>query len=66
MHNGRRTSARLPSQEAAYHPEVSQEVQMRALRFGNECACGYLGLLEHVLVVRHTHTLYSAATEIGE
>uniref|UniRef100_A0AAQ4S3X4 Talin 1 n=1 Tax=Gasterosteus aculeatus aculeatus TaxID=481459 RepID=A0AAQ4S3X4_GASAC len=37
--------------EAAYHPEVSQEVQMRALRFGNECACGYLGLLEHVLVI---------------
>ncbi|XP_037340664.1 talin-1 isoform X1 [Pungitius pungitius] len=37
--------------QAAYHPEVSQEVQMRALRFGNECACGYLGLLEHVLVI---------------
>ncbi|XP_034402729.1 talin-1 isoform X1 [Cyclopterus lumpus] len=37
--------------QAAYHPEVSKEVQMRALRFGNECACGYLGLLEHVLVI---------------
>uniref|UniRef100_A0A673A8R6 Talin-1 n=1 Tax=Sphaeramia orbicularis TaxID=375764 RepID=A0A673A8R6_9TELE len=37
--------------EAAYHPEVSKEVQMRALRYGNECATGYLGLLEHVLVI---------------
>ena len=44
-------------QQAAYHPEVSKDVQMRALRYGNECATGYLGLLEHVLVVRHhTHT----------
>lgn len=42
-------------QEAAYHPEVSKEVQMRALRFGNECATGYLGLLEHVLMVRPWH-----------
>nr|XP_061836684.1 talin-1-like isoform X1 [Nerophis lumbriciformis] len=37
--------------QAAYHPEVNKEVQMRALRFGNECAHGYLGLLEHVLLV---------------
>ncbi|XP_044190549.1 talin-1 isoform X3 [Thunnus albacares] len=36
--------------QAAYHPEVSKDVQMRALRYGNECATGYLGLLEHVLV----------------
>ncbi|XP_041914583.1 talin-1 isoform X5 [Alosa sapidissima] len=36
--------------QAAYHPEVSKEVQARALRFGSECATGYLGLLEHVLV----------------
>lgn len=39
-------------QQAAYHPEVNNEVQMRALRYGSECASGYLGLLEHVLVVR--------------
>ncbi|KAM9821120.1 talin-1 [Neosynchiropus ocellatus] len=37
--------------QAAYHPEVSKDVQMRALRYGNECATGYLGLLEHVLVI---------------
>ncbi|KAM3599464.1 uncharacterized protein V6R79_006136 [Siganus canaliculatus] len=37
--------------QAAYHPEVSREVQQRALRYGNECAIGYLGLLEHVLVI---------------
>uniref|UniRef100_A0A8C7LM86 Talin 1 n=1 Tax=Oncorhynchus kisutch TaxID=8019 RepID=A0A8C7LM86_ONCKI len=37
--------------QAAYHPEVSKEVQNRALRYGNECALGYLGLLEHVLVI---------------
>nr|XP_023649582.1 talin-1-like [Paramormyrops kingsleyae] len=36
--------------QAAYHPDVGLEVQMRALRFGKECASGYLGLLEHVLV----------------
>ena len=41
-------------QQAAYHPEVNKEVQMRALRYGNECASGYLGLLEHVLVVSHS------------
>ncbi|XP_061732847.1 talin-1 isoform X2 [Nerophis ophidion] len=37
--------------QAAYHPEVNKEVRMRALRFGNECAHGYLGLLDHVLLV---------------
>uniref|UniRef100_A0A3B4FGT5 Talin-1 n=1 Tax=Pundamilia nyererei TaxID=303518 RepID=A0A3B4FGT5_9CICH len=37
--------------QAAYHPEVSKDVQMRALRYGKECASGYLGLLEHVLVI---------------
>ncbi|XP_042303806.1 talin-1 [Sceloporus undulatus] len=37
--------------EAAYHPDVSGEVRHRALRFGQECASGYLQLLEHVLVV---------------
>ncbi|XP_033951567.1 LOW QUALITY PROTEIN: talin-1 [Pseudochaenichthys georgianus] len=37
--------------QAAYHPEVSKDVQTRALRYGNECASGYLGLLEHVLVI---------------
>uniref|UniRef100_A0A672FSY2 Talin 1 n=1 Tax=Salarias fasciatus TaxID=181472 RepID=A0A672FSY2_SALFA len=42
--------------EAAYHPEVNRDVQMRALRYGNECATGYLGLLEHVLVVRLQHS----------
>uniref|UniRef100_A0A8D2KW85 Talin 1 n=1 Tax=Varanus komodoensis TaxID=61221 RepID=A0A8D2KW85_VARKO len=35
--------------EAAYHPEVSGQVRHRALRFGKECASGYLELLEHIL-----------------
>ncbi|XP_058268726.1 talin-1 isoform X1 [Hemibagrus wyckioides] len=45
--------------QAAYHPEVNPEVQTRALRFGKECANGYLGLLEHVLVIiqKPTHDL---------
>ncbi|XP_013858220.1 talin-1 isoform X2 [Austrofundulus limnaeus] len=45
--------------EAAYHPDVHRDVQMRALRYGNECASGYLGLLEHVLVIiqKPTHDL---------
>uniref|UniRef100_A0A8C9ZM00 Talin 1 n=1 Tax=Sander lucioperca TaxID=283035 RepID=A0A8C9ZM00_SANLU len=55
--------------QAAYHPEVSMEVQMRALRYGKECASGYLGLLEHVLVVRHlypcTHTVLSSGNPIS-
>ena len=38
-------------QEAAYHPEGGGDVRQRALRFGKECADGYLELLEHVLVV---------------
>uniref|UniRef100_A0A663N9D0 Talin 1 n=1 Tax=Athene cunicularia TaxID=194338 RepID=A0A663N9D0_ATHCN len=45
--------------EAAYHPEVSGDVRQRALRFGKECANGYLELLEHVLVIlqKPTHEL---------
>ncbi|XP_070599797.1 talin-1 isoform X5 [Erythrolamprus reginae] len=37
--------------EAACHPDVGSEVRHRALRFGKECASGYLELLEHVLVI---------------
>ncbi|XP_067841068.1 talin-1 isoform X2 [Heptranchias perlo] len=37
--------------QAAYHPEVSNDVRTRALRFGKECSEGYLVLLEHVLVI---------------
>nr|XP_033793377.1 talin-1 isoform X1 [Geotrypetes seraphini] len=37
--------------EAAFHPEVSTDVRLRALRYGKECANGYLELLEHVLVI---------------
>ncbi|GAB0208103.1 talin-1 [Grus japonensis] len=46
-------------QEATYHPEVSRDVRQWALRFGKECANGYLELLEHVLVIlqKPTHKL---------
>ncbi|NWI85202.1 TLN2 protein, partial [Pitta sordida] len=37
--------------QASYHPDVSEEVRERALRFGTECTLGYLELLEHVLLV---------------
>ncbi|CAG5853336.1 unnamed protein product [Menidia menidia] len=37
--------------QAAYHPEVSEEVKKRALMFGAECTTGYIGLLEQVLLV---------------
>ncbi|KAM4050130.1 LOW QUALITY PROTEIN: talin-1 [Anomaloglossus baeobatrachus] len=37
--------------EAAYHPEVNPDVRIRAVRFGKECATGYLQLLDHVLVI---------------
>uniref|UniRef100_A0A5F9CM20 Talin 1 n=1 Tax=Oryctolagus cuniculus TaxID=9986 RepID=A0A5F9CM20_RABIT len=36
--------------EAAYHPEVAPDVRLRALRYGRECANGYLELLDHVLL----------------
>ncbi|XP_076617395.1 talin-2 isoform X1 [Chaetodon auriga] len=37
--------------QAAYHPEVSEEVKTRALMFGSECTTGYIDLLEQVLLV---------------
>ncbi|XP_054693128.1 talin-2 [Grus americana] len=37
--------------QASYHPDVSEEVRERALRFGIECTLGYLELLEHVLLI---------------
>uniref|UniRef100_A0A668AHE9 Talin 2a n=1 Tax=Myripristis murdjan TaxID=586833 RepID=A0A668AHE9_9TELE len=37
--------------QAAYHPEVNDEVRHRALMFGRECTTGYIDLLEHVLLV---------------
>uniref|UniRef100_A0A452SRS1 Talin 1 n=1 Tax=Ursus americanus TaxID=9643 RepID=A0A452SRS1_URSAM len=36
--------------EAAYHPEVTPDVRLRALHYGRECANGYLELLDHVLL----------------
>lgn len=41
----------LSLQQASFHPDVSDEVRTRALRYGTECTLGYLDLLEHVLVV---------------
>lgn len=38
-------------QQAAYHPEVSEEVKNRALMYGSECTTGYIDLLEQVLLV---------------
>ncbi|CAL1604196.1 unnamed protein product [Knipowitschia caucasica] len=37
--------------QAAYSPEVSEEVKRRALTFGSECTTGYIDLLEQVLLV---------------
>ncbi|KAF6133336.1 talin 2 [Phyllostomus discolor] len=37
--------------QASFHPDVSEEVRARALRYGTECTLSYLDLLEHVLVV---------------
>lgn len=41
-------------QQAAYNPEVSEEVKNRALMFGAECTTGYIELLEQVLLVGST------------
>ncbi|XP_039551194.1 talin-2 isoform X2 [Pimephales promelas] len=37
--------------QAAYHPEVVQDVRNKALLYGIECTTGYIDLLEHVLLV---------------
>ncbi|KAG8001427.1 Talin-2 [Nibea albiflora] len=37
--------------QAAYNPEVNEEVKNRALMFGAECTTGYIDLLEQVLLV---------------
>ncbi|XP_048113123.1 talin-2 [Alosa alosa] len=37
--------------QAAYHPEVSEDVRNKALLYGIECTTGYVDLLEHVLLV---------------
>uniref|UniRef100_A0A674DRQ9 Talin 2 n=1 Tax=Salmo trutta TaxID=8032 RepID=A0A674DRQ9_SALTR len=37
--------------QAACHPEVSEEVRNKALRYGSECTTGYIDLLEQVLLV---------------
>ncbi|XP_047451933.1 talin-2 isoform X3 [Mugil cephalus] len=37
--------------QAAYHPEVSEELRIKALQFGSECTTGYINLLEQVLQV---------------
>ncbi|ETE73066.1 Talin-2, partial [Ophiophagus hannah] len=38
--------------QASYHPDVSEDVRMRALHYGTECTLAYLQLLEHVLMAR--------------
>lgn len=38
-------------QQAAYHPEVSEELRSKALQYGSECTTGYINLLEQVLQV---------------
>ncbi|KAK7913654.1 hypothetical protein WMY93_013865 [Mugilogobius chulae] len=37
--------------QAAYSPDVSEDVKRRALTFGTECTTGYIDLLEQVLLV---------------
>ncbi|XP_076118810.1 talin-2 [Alosa pseudoharengus] len=37
--------------QAAYHPEVNEDVRNKALLYGIECTTGYVDLLEHVLLV---------------
>uniref|UniRef100_A0A669CN90 Talin 2 n=1 Tax=Oreochromis niloticus TaxID=8128 RepID=A0A669CN90_ORENI len=37
--------------QAAYHPEVGEELRSKALQYGSECTTGYINLLEQVLQV---------------
>eukprot|EP00066_Takifugu_rubripes_P004249 XP_003967485.1 PREDICTED: talin-2 [Takifugu rubripes] len=38
--------------QAAFHPEVSEELRSKALQYSSECTTGYINLLEQVLQVR--------------
>lgn len=44
-----------PLQQAAYHPEVGEELRSKALQYSSECTSGYINLLEQVLQVRMRH-----------
>lgn len=39
-------------QQAAFHPDVSDELRSKALQYSSECTTGYINLLEQVLQVR--------------
>lgn len=41
----------ITCKQAAYNPDVNEEVKKRALTFGTECTTGYIDLLEQVLLV---------------
>ncbi|KAI2648249.1 Talin-2 [Labeo rohita] len=43
--------------QAAYHPEVGEDVRNKALLYGIECTTGYIDLLEHVLLVLQKPTV---------
>ncbi|XP_008280362.1 talin-2 [Stegastes partitus] len=43
--------------QAAFHPEVSEEIRIKALQYGSECTTGYINLLEQVLQVLQKPTL---------
>uniref|UniRef100_A0A671WKA9 Talin 2a n=1 Tax=Sparus aurata TaxID=8175 RepID=A0A671WKA9_SPAAU len=51
--------------QAAYHPEVSEEVKNRALMFGSECTTGYIDLLEQVLFVGSTSCSQTSLRRVG-
>ncbi|XP_034089502.1 talin-2 isoform X2 [Gymnodraco acuticeps] len=39
--------------QAACHPEVDEDLRIKALQYGSECTSGYINLLEQVLQVLH-------------
>ncbi|XP_051238173.1 talin-2 isoform X2 [Dicentrarchus labrax] len=39
--------------QAAFHPEVNEELRSKALQYSSECTTGYINLLEQVLQVLH-------------
>uniref|UniRef100_A0A8D3A1Y5 Talin 2a n=1 Tax=Scophthalmus maximus TaxID=52904 RepID=A0A8D3A1Y5_SCOMX len=51
--------------QAAYHPEVSEEVKKRALMFGFECTTGYIELLEQVLMVEQKQHLAACSKRVA-
>uniref|UniRef100_A0A7N8YJP8 Talin 2 n=1 Tax=Mastacembelus armatus TaxID=205130 RepID=A0A7N8YJP8_9TELE len=52
--------------QAAYHPEVNEELRTKAKQYGLECTNGYISLLEQVLQVGRKQSYLNKGTNCSE